>query len=722
MSPWADAGNNSGNYMSQFAEWYAELGLWVFPLYEAAGPGCACRRQTCRAPGKHPRTPNGFKDATNDLVQIRKWWTSWPDANIGCALGPSGLLVIDYDPRNDHDGVQLRHLTAACSEGLESAPMCRTGGGGFHAYFVSASEDDRLPTKFGHAPDKSAPFAFDIKRAGGYAVLPPSLHVTGKSYRWTAAVGAEAVKSAYALPEGLRRYVGAQCNRRTYDPTSRGSTSPGGRIPVGERNNTLFRAARGIRSNGSNLETILDALRSLNSRWEIPLDDAEVSAIARSAFACRLGDSTGDAKRSQEANVWDSPPSRPKLREAAFHGLVGDVLRVIEPRSEGDPAAILTTLLAAFGNAVGSGPHVKIGAVRHRANLFVAHVGETAQGRKGQAYRDGIHIVKVADEDWHDAALVSGLGSGEGLLSKLQDDSKRNTAGSHDLRSPCAFLYEPELARILTVASRDGSTVSMILREAWDQTRLELRVRSSPIVVRGAHVSAIAQITTEELRSRLTDREVANGFANRFMFVAVRRARLLPFGGNFNEPTVKNLIPRLSKTLDVARGIGEVSFEQIASAGYELLYAELANRVRFGLAGALLARAETHTLRLALIYALFDGSCRITAPHLEAAKAVWDYCEASARFIFGDALGDDVAQRILDEARQAYPLGLSRKDQHALFARHIGAARINAARQSLVQNHLARIETLPTKGRHQEVLVARLPGSDTSANHAKNAK
>ena len=50
-----------------------------------------------------------------------------------------------------------------------------------------------------------------------------------------------------------------------------------------------------------------------------------------------------------------------------------------------------------------------------------------------------------------------------------------------------------------------------------------------------------------------------------------------------------------------------------------------------GLLGAITARAEAQTMRLALIYALLDGAGEIDRVHIEAALAVWAFCEASAR-------------------------------------------------------------------------------------------
>ena len=53
-----------------------------------------------------------------------------------------------------------------------------------------------------------------------------------------------------------------------------------------------------------------------------------------------------------------------------------------------------------------------------------------------------------------------------------------------------------------------------------------------------------------------------------------------------------------------------------------------------GLLGSMTAWAEAQVLRLACIYALLDKSHIVKKHHLLAALAVWERCEASAKYIF----------------------------------------------------------------------------------------
>src|SRR5262249_46092588 len=99
---------------------YAAGGYFIFPCFEISATGdCTCpaphpsrnAQGQCENPGKHPRTPHGFKDATRDPATITAWWTRWPQANVALDCGRSGLLVVDVDPRNRGDATlaELEH-------------------------------------------------------------------------------------------------------------------------------------------------------------------------------------------------------------------------------------------------------------------------------------------------------------------------------------------------------------------------------------------------------------------------------------------------------------------------------------------------------------------------------------------------------------------------------------------------------------------------------------
>jgi hypothetical protein len=159
-------------------------------------------------------------------------------------------------------------------------------------------------------------------------------------------------------------------------------------------------------------------------------------------------------------------------------------------------------------------------------------------------------------------------------------------------------------------------------------------------------------------------------------------------------------LQRLGETVSLAAGAGEVTRDPEARALWAKVYPELSEG-KPGMVGALTSRAEAQVLRLSMIYALLDGEKFVRVPHLLAALAVWDYCEASVRYIFGQSLGDPVADSIL-KALKAAPEGLTRTEVSHLFGRHETAHRIQQALAELLQRGFISIETIATGGRPTE--------------------
>jgi len=117
---------------------------------------------------------------------------------------------------------------------------------------------------------------------------------------------------------------------------------------------------------------------------------------------------------------------------------------------------------------------------------------------------------------------------------------------------------------------------------------------------------------------------------------------------------------------------------------WEEVYPDLSEG-KSGLFGAIIARAEAQVMRLACLYALLDSSGVVKQPHLTAALALWDYCEESARLIFGDALGNPIADEIYRALLCNQEQGLTRTDFSLLFGRNRKAAEISLALNALLK-------------------------------------
>src|SRR5262249_44160286 len=99
-------------------------------------------------------------------------------------------------------------------------------------------------------------------------------------------------------------------------------------------------------------------------------------------------------------------------------------------------------------------------------------------------------------------------------------------------------------------------------------------------------------------------------------------------------------------------------------------------------------------LKLALIYAVLDGASQIDLPHFEAAVAVMDYCQESARWVFGKATGDKLANTILWELRRRKDTGMTRTEiSNSVCYRNTPETKLNLSFTQLVQNNLAKVVT-----------------------------
>jgi hypothetical protein len=229
-------------------------------------------------------------------------------------------------------------------------------------------------------------------------------------------------------------------------------------------------------------------------------------------------------------------------------------------------------------------------------------------------------------------------------------------------------------------------------------------------------MSLIGHVTRDELRRHLNATEAGNGFGNRFVWVCVRRARVLPEGGDLSAIDLEPIRERLRRAVQFAQKLGpqELRRDEDARQLWRSVYEELSEG-HPGLLGAMTSRAEAQVMRLALIYSLLDQSDAIRRLHLEAALAVWRYCEASARFIFGDALGDPIADEILGALRAREVVGMTLTEIHGLFARHRARGEIGAAMRSLAERGLAYPKTEETGGRPVQRWFATGGGSDAAA-------
>lgn len=410
---------------------------------------------------------------------------------------------------------------------------------------------------------------------------------------------------------------------------------------------------------------------------------------------------------SSHSTAWRAPgialeapagfPASPE--RAAYQGLAGEIVECVEPGTEADPVAVLAQLLVACGAMVGRGAFFSIEATRHHANEFVVLVGESAKARKGSSF-DHVAKLMTTTDGVFASRCSTGLSSGEGLIWALRDPDGSDL-GAGD---PRLLVIEPEFASVLKGVNRDVSTLSPVLRSAWDGRPLALLTRSAPARASAAHLCLIGHITTAELVHHATSLEVANGLLNRFLFVACRRVRLLPEGGDPDPFAGSGLAERLGRNLRQGARRGQLHLSEAARAEWRDIYLSMATAEE-GLVGGLLARSEAHVLRLSMCYALVDGAEVIGAEHLAAGLALFEYSARSVRAIFGSATGNERAEQIHRSLAASGPM--TRTDLRDLFGRNHPKADIDEALRALERTGRAESVRIVTGGRPAQLWRAR---------------
>jgi putative DNA primase/helicase len=262
--------------MLDHALMYGEMGWSIFPVHSITDDGrCTCGpTEDCvknDTAGKHPRNGGGHLEATDDLAQIGRWWTQWPDANIGLHLAGTDLVALDVDPRNGGDE------TFAALEAVVDMPQTywhHTGGGGKHVIYLADP---------GVAKYRGKPELYDIRKDNkrhkkrgvdvkfnGYVLLPPSRHKSGNRYE-RGSDGIPPAPHGHALAEliVLRRKDGSRpysSNGQTSDTEFIGVAGVFAGIETGDRDVQAFKYACSLRARSIKIE---EAKALMTMAWHL---------------------------------------------------------------------------------------------------------------------------------------------------------------------------------------------------------------------------------------------------------------------------------------------------------------------------------------------------------------------------------------------------------------------------------------------------------------------
>jgi hypothetical protein len=421
----------------------------------------------------------------------------------------------------------------------------------------------------------------------------------------------------------------------------------------------------------------------------------------------------------------------PVLGEAAKYGWIGDFLRAVAPYTEATDPAVLAHLLPTIGTLIG--PHVYTWAGgKQYCRINTALVGPPCIGRKGTGVVAVDEVMGLAAaEFWKTQRLGSGLSSGEGLIKwvedpkgkkKKADEEGEDEDGEDKVKDKRWYIVETEFPRVLACINRESNVLAQVICQAWDGCNLQT-MTVDPRTATGVHISITFHTTPDDLRARLPILQMNDGLGSRIDWFASESDKELPEDEPIPREVLQPFVERLQALRNVHTELTKcgnllVRRDAEAQALWKTVYGSRLRLDRPGLLGKMVARAAPTVLRIALIYAVADcpikrtledslpyldtQDLKIRLPHLQAALAVWAYCEESARQLFRGVaatpptkektLEDKVVELLASEAHTKTELNThvtpdQRRHLGEALKNLVGEGRIKATR---IANHLGR--------------------------------
>ena len=235
----------------EYAKFYIKKGWQVLPL---------------KARDKRPLIPWKGGGST-DLNTVASWFDLWGDANIGIVTGKnSGIVALDVDAKNNGRETLLALMDTYGV--LPETPIAHTGGGGMHYLFSCPSDVRNSAGRLGDG--------LDIRGDGGQICAPPSIHASGKQYRWDEHFKPSQTPVA-PMPAWMLEMLVQQ------KPQNDNRVFADAPFPSGQRHDIMLSMAGAMHRRGMTTESIYQALITENNlRCDPPHDEKDIRAIAES--------------------------------------------------------------------------------------------------------------------------------------------------------------------------------------------------------------------------------------------------------------------------------------------------------------------------------------------------------------------------------------------------------------------------------------------------------
>jgi len=703
-----------------------------------------------------------------DTEKFARLFKKHPNAQIGIKLWP--LVDVEIDAPPDDDGSFARKAEALLIElGGDVETPSWTSRRGKHVLFEVTSAQ-RLALEEAGAPASLHIGNLEVRLGTGkqtQSLIPPST-TDGVARAWIndllttdvaplpnalfTAVHVECLKRQRELQENLARATDAPALERPGDVFNEKVSweeilEPHGWKARGAEGNVRHWTRPG-KSHGvsattgfCSTDTRPDCFYSFSDAPEIaPLEaqkayskfeaytflehdgdfSAATSALVRQGYTPDTGDAdefeyeddletTTPSAPSVVGESSEGPPPLPpvdnQLPDFVFDNPIGRYVLANDPHTEGDPAAVLMQSWELLGNFVGKGVVHRINNTPIYANGYLLIVGATGVGRKGTSLSDakGPYLAGEMEMiDYIGKRVSSSIASGEGLVAQVAETGQAAPDGR-------LMVILQEFSKLLSASGRDGSTLSAVVREAYDGGALSVPTRKDPLVAPNAHVSLIGHVTTEEFVAKAKSDDVENGLYNRMVYAMVKSNKILPNPGNVGDNARVELAEALLAARDWVLDSVDTAREMVWSPEARVMWEEFYIQTRKDavdesvspLIRQALARSTNHVIKFAMRHAILDRTEVMGVKHMKSALALWDYCKASAIDLFTQLITNEDDLGIIEQAIRDSG-GSSRTDLQRVV---MGASfsHVTELINSLVRTNKIELKPVSKAGRTQDL-------------------
>ncbi|MGR5502118.1 DUF3987 domain-containing protein [Vibrio sp. DNB22_10_4] len=327
---------------------------------------------------------------------------------------------------------------------------------------------------------------------------------------------------------------------------------------------------------------------------------------------------------------------RPKLPDKGMYGLLHRIASCLSLGTEAHYEAIFASLMSIVSISIPkSKKTMPYAASETKPRLNVLLIAKTGGG-KGVSDSQTMSLIKAAEaQSEHDhnqiaPILFGGLASGEGIANALRDSE------TPELDDKRLVIIEAEFQSVLSKCNVRDSILSSTIRKLYDGESLSSLTKSDPYTCSNPHVGIIGHITPAEFCAELSNKAIANGFANRFPIYCLFKKKGVPFPKVTNKEELNFLAQELNSVLAWANSDeGQLEYSEDYKKRYEEVYEALCNLgPDDSVEQSLMARASHYATMYAMMFAIFDKSNLVTVKHLEAALAWISYWHSSVQYTF----------------------------------------------------------------------------------------